>query len=405
MSTVFSRISNDIKTGTSTRFELVGFVVSLFAFLSHCCFLLLFYFLKIWPMFYFNIVSVSFFSILFFTFRKTHSYLPHYISSAIEVIIHQACADYFLGVQTGFHYYIILIALIASLELEHHVKLSAIFAAIAGACFLAIEVGMMNLTPVYQLPELTVRIIKTANISFTLIIIVIIEYVFNETVIKAEQTAMQQYTRAEKLLTNILPVHIVNKLKNSNYSGTIADSYDSVAVLFLDIADFTQFSSQLEAKAILTILNSLFSQFDEVLDQYHIEKIKTTSDSYIAAAGIPDADKNSYTNMARFALKMQQIVDSFNEVHHTSFKVRVGVHCGPVVAGVIGKKKFVYDLWGSTVNIAAQMEITCIPGRIQVSKEFFDKLNKEFVFEERAPIPIRGYGMRTNYYLVSPRSR
>jgi len=398
MSTVFSRLRSDIKSGTSTRSELVGFVVALFAFISHCCFLVLFYFLNIKPMFYFNIFSVVFFAILFFTFRKSDSYLPHYILSGIEVIAHQIAADYFIGVQSCFHYYIILIALISCLELENHIKLSVIFASISAAIFLAIEVGMANLTPVYALPLSTIKIIKTANISLTLILFVVIEYVFIVTVFKAEQAARTQYSRAEQLLGNILPAHIASKL-NSTDNTTVAVSYDSVAVLFLDIVGFTNFSSHLEANAIVTILNGLFSGFDEVIDEYHVEKIKTSGDSYIAASGIPYSEDKQYANIALFALRMQKILAEFNAEHHADFKVRIGIHCGPVAAGVIGKKKFIYDIWGSTVNFAARMETTGIAGRIQVSEEMYHKLRDSFTFDERAPIPIKSYGMCTTYFL------
>src|SRR5574344_599815 len=403
MSTVFSRLNDDIKNGVCTRTELVGFVVTLFAFISHLCFLGLFYYLKVWPMFYFNIFSVTFFGLQFFIFKKQRSYLFQYIISALEVIAHQACATYYCGVQTGFHYYIILMALISCLELEHHVKLSVLFTALCAACFLAIEVGMMNLTPVYQLPTLTIIILKTVNISLSLIVIVITVYVFTVTVYKAEQTAVQQYERAERLLNNILPKHIVAKLKANTFHGTIADNYDSAAVLFLDIIDFTSFSSTLEAKAIVTILNSLFSRFDEVTDEYHVEKIKTPGDSYMAAAGIPHDDPLCFENIALFALRMQKIVAEFNTSHQSNFKVRIGIHCGPVVAGVIGKKKFIYDLWGTTVNFASRMETTGIADKIQVSKEMYTKLKGHFILEERPPIPIKNYGMRTNYFLIAPR--
>src|SRR5574344_600297 len=399
MSTVFSRLHNDLQNGTSTRIELVGFVVTLFAFLSHCCFMGLFFFLKVWPMFYFNIFSIILFGILFFTFKKSDSYLPQYIISLIEVVAHQIAADYFIGMQSGFHFYIILFTLIGCLELEKHIKLSVFFAAVCAACFLGVEVGMMDWTPVYVLPALTIKIIKTANIGLTLIIIVAIEYVFIVTVYRAERSAVQQYDRAERLLNNILPAHIISRLKASNTNATIADSYDSVAVLFLDIVDFTNFSSHFEAKAIVTILNSLFSQFDEATDKYHVEKIKTSGASYIAATGIPFETNKQYENIALYALELEHILAQFNKEHHSDFKVRIGIHCGPVAAGVIGKKKFIYDLWGSTVNFAARMETTGIPGRIQVSEAMYKKIKDSFILDERAPIPIKSYGMCTNYFL------
>lgn len=399
MSTVFSRVREDFKSKDNIRTELVSFVVSVFAFLSHICFLLLFAFLDVKEMFYFNIVSVTFFGILFFTFKK-ESYLTRYILCTVEVILHQVAAVYYIGVDSSFHYYLLLMALIGSLALENHKKSSVIFAVLCSLVFCGIEIFMSDMVPVYTIPKYSLKLIKAVNIILSLFVIVAIEYTFSVTVNKAEKAAQKQFERANNLLTNILPSHIINRINKNGMGETLSDYYPSVSIIVLDIVNFTDYSSQLEANALVTILDTLFSSFDSILSDYHIEKIKSHGDTYIAASGMPHTQKETYSNVAKYALHITKILEDFNKEHESNFQLRIGIHCGPVIAGVIGKKKFTYDLWGSTATFAYRMKTTDIPGRIQVSKEMYEKLYEEFDFDERAPIPIKNYGMRTNYFLI-----
>lgn len=399
MSSVFSRVKSDFKTSENIRTELVSFVVSVFAFLSHVCFLLLFAFLDVKEMFYFNIVSVIFFGILFFTFKK-ESYLTRYILCTIEVIFHQIAADYYIGVPSSFHYYLLLMALIGSLALENNRKTSIFFGILCSAVFLGIELFMSDMTPVYILPAKTLKIIKAINISLSLFVVVVIEYTFTVTVGRAEEKAQKQFERANNLLTNILPSHIISRLKKSSGNSNLSDYYQNVAIIVVDIVNFTEYSTQLEPKALVGILDELFSRFDTLLLEYHVEKIKSHGDTYVAAAGMPYIQKETYANTAKLALRMNEVMTEFNKTHESSFQLRIGIHCGPVIAGVIGQRKFTYDLWGSTATFAYRMNTTDIPGRIQVSKEMYEKLYEEFLFDERAPIPVKNYGMRTNYFLI-----
>lgn len=400
MKSVFSRIAEDIKNGTSTRTEVVGFVVSVFAFLSHVCFLPLFYFLKVKQMFVFNIFSVTFFGTIMFTYKKKESYLFQYLASTLEVITHQICACYYIGVSSSFHYYILLMALIGSLMINKKEKLSAILSLICCAFFLTVEISMSGITPVYTINPVILKWIKIFNIGLSLFVVVVIEYAFTVTVCKAEKKAAEQFERANSLLSNTLPVHIINRMNRNPKEVFFADSYTSASVLVMDIVSFTEYSSQLDAKSVVTLLDSLFSQIDSVIDSYHVEKIKTHGDNYVAATGIPNSDENSYKNIALFALKIIDIVENFNKSHNTNCQLRIGIHCGPLIAGVIGKKKYTYDLWGSTVTFAYRMNSTDIPGRIQVSREFYEKLADEFIFDERAPVPVKSYGMKTNFFLI-----
>ena len=380
----------------SSRTSKVASVVAFFALVSHIFFLGLFFFLHVTPMFYFNIFSVTFFTIIFLTSKNRSSYIFFYLICSIEVIAHQISAVYFIGADSSFHYFIILMGLLPFLVVEDHNKFSIVCAAVCGAIFVAVHLGFSGHQPPYVIDPLVLKIIKGVNIGSTLIVIDAIVLVFTRAVQQAEKEAYEQYTRAEHLLYNILPDSIAERLKIS--SKNIAESYDSVSVLFLDIVNFTQFSSHLSAEQLVSILNSLFSKFDVLCDKYHIEKIKTIGDSYMAAAGLPDRNDDNCIRICDFAIDMLETVRQFNKEHKTSLQVRIGIHTGPVVAGIIGLKKFIYDMWGMTVNFASRMESTSLPDRIQVSKTVYDKMKDICIFEEREPIEVKDHGLCQCYF-------
>lgn len=203
--------------------------------------------------------------------------------------------------------------------------------------------------------------------------------------------------RAEQLLLNILPASIAERLQNGERS--IADRFDDATVLFADVTNFTPLSENYSAEAIVGLLNHLFSAFDALADKYGVEKIKTMGDSYMAACGIPLQRHDHAEAAALMALEMLQSLHKLNVESNNSLDIRIGMHCGPVVAGVIGVKKFIYDLWGDTVNIASRMESHGEPGKIHVSEAMYSKLKSKFSFEERGLIVIKGKGTMTTYFL------
>ncbi|MCT7985580.1 HAMP domain-containing protein [Laspinema sp. A4] len=203
--------------------------------------------------------------------------------------------------------------------------------------------------------------------------------------------------KAERLLLNILPEVIADRLKG--HEENIADTFAEVTVLFADIVGFTQLSAQIEAAELVHLLNNIFSRFDRALERYQLEKIKTIGDCYMVVAGMPIPSENSAVAIAEMALEMQEEIARFNTEFNQSLKMRMGIHTGPVVAGVIGIKKFIYDLWGDTVNTASRMESHGIPGQIQVSKTTYDCLKDQYRFEERGAIEIKGKGAMQVYLL------
>ena len=208
--------------------------------------------------------------------------------------------------------------------------------------------------------------------------------------------------KAENLLLNILPRSIAEKLKAS--SATIADQFSSASILFADVVDFTPRSEQLPPAQVVGMLDSLFSHFDTLVEKYDLEKIKTIGDCYMVAAGVPSPRPDHARALALVALDMLEAVSSRGAVGDLGLELRIGINSGPVVAGVIGRKRFLYDLWGDAVNTASRMESNGTPGRIQITRATYDLVKDTFVCEERGTIPVKGKGDMETWYLVSSRS-
>ncbi|GAA6622396.1 adenylate/guanylate cyclase domain-containing protein [Scytonema sp. NUACC26] len=213
-----------------------------------------------------------------------------------------------------------------------------------------------------------------------------------------EEAQRQQQEQTERLLLNILPEAIFNRLKEE--PGTIAEHFSDVSVLFADIVGFTEIASQISAIQLVNILNQIFSIFDRLTEQYSLEKIKTIGDAYMVVGGLPVRHPNHAQAIACMALDMQTVIEEFNFENNQNFSIRVGIHSGPVVAGVIGIKKVSYDLWGDTVNIAHRMESQGLAGKIQVTEATYQKLCHEFVFQKRGEIEVKGKGKMTTYLMI-----
>ena len=179
----------------------------------------------------------------------------------------------------------------------------------------------------------------------------------------------------------------------------IADSYSNVSILFADIVNFTQLSSQQTPEGIVKIFNDLFSAFDALVEHHALEKIKTIGDAYMVVGGAPTPRPDHAQAIADMALGMLEAVDRYNETNQTNHAIRVGINSGPVVAGVIGTKKFSYDLWGDTVNVASRMESHGLPGQIQVSEVTYKLLGDQYIFEDRGEIEIKGKELMKVYLL------
>jgi|UPI00036E83E6 class 3 adenylate cyclase len=225
--------------------------------------------------------------------------------------------------------------------------------------------------------------------------------IFEQQYLISEQKTQlaSEHERAEKLLLNILPPSIATRLQYDE--SVIADQFDNIGLLFADIVGFTELSAKMSAAALVTLLNELFSSFDDLVSQAGLEKIKTIGDAYMVAAGMPQAKTGSLAALADFALAMQTTITQYNAQHDTNLQLRIGMHAGPVVAGVIGIKKFVYDVWGDAVNIASRMESHGVAGRIQVSDAVYAQLQHAYNFKPRGIIKIKGKGEMRTWFLIA----
>ncbi|QLE54369.1 adenylate/guanylate cyclase domain-containing protein [Nostoc sp. TCL26-01] len=215
---------------------------------------------------------------------------------------------------------------------------------------------------------------------------------------KELEIAQQQ---SEKLLLNIFPEVIAEQLKQQH--TTIANSFHEVTVLFADIVGFTELSSRISPAILVELLNKIFCLFDELAERHGVEKIKTIGDAYMAVAGLPNYHDDHAIAIANMALDMQNALTQFNQSNNQYFRIRIGISTGPVVAGVIGLKKFAYDLWGDTVNTASRMESHGIAGSIQVCQTTYALLQDKYLLEERGMIQVKGKGEMMTYLLKGNR--
>ncbi len=210
----------------------------------------------------------------------------------------------------------------------------------------------------------------------------------------------QERQRSDALLLNILPAPVAERLKRGE---SVVDGYDEVTVLFADLVGFTPMSAEMSPQALVTFLNQIFSRFDRLAEDHTLEKIKTIGDAYLAVGGMPVPRSDHAERVARFAMDMQKAIDEVGARQGVPVRLRIGMHTGPVVAGVIGLRKFSYDLWGDTVNTASRMESHGEPGRIHVSDASHERLKDRFAFEGPVLVNVKGKGEMQTYYLVGER--
>ncbi len=220
----------------------------------------------------------------------------------------------------------------------------------------------------------------------------------NRRLFLAEAEAIEQRERADRLLFNMLPPRIADRLKVSN--DTVAEGIDGVSVMFADIVGFTAFAHNREPDVVVELLNDLFGRFDDLVAASHLEKIKTIGDGYMVAGGVPAPHPDHAREMADLALAMVAATADFALRHGIDWTLRIGIHTGSAVAGVIGKQKLAYDLWGDAVNVASRLETSGVAGRIQVSGAFARLLSSNYELERRGTITLKNRGSATTYFLV-----
>ena len=259
-----------------------------------------------------------------------------------------------------------------------------------------------------QLPDKLVSILFALNISgVTLLVFYLLRYFVSQSErvkqqLKHEQAMLEiEQEKSEKLLLNILPTSIAQRLKAGD--KVIADEYDKAVILFADIVEFTSISQHIAPKMLVENLNKIFTHFDQLVEKYGLEKIKTIGDAYMVASGLNGIHYGQIRDTADLALSMARDIQNFSLDGHTKCDLRIGIHIGSVTAGVIGSKKFSYDVWGDAVNTASRMESSGEAGKIQVSEEFYNYIKDDYDCLHRGKMEIKGKGLMDLYFLIRRR--
>lgn len=347
---------------------------------------------------WFNVFSVTTFIVAFILLRRGHYHLPFWLAIS-ELVLHGIAATICLGPLTGFQCYVFLVLVLIFVQPFYRLRTSILLGCGVLASLLIVMLYVQHHPPIYQLTDFWMTLYMMMGWAMFPAIMVAMVLPFIAEARRAEKELESAYGESESLLLNILPKQIAERLKQT--SGMIADDHEEVAIMFADIVDFTTLSGRLPPAELVDLLNNVFNACDELADKYGVEKIKTIGDAYMVVAGVPMALDRPETILAHMALDMIQAVSKF-KLPGTNDPVllRIGINSGRVVAGVIGRRKFAYDLWGDAVNVAARMEETSEPGRIQVPGDLADKLADGFNFEARGDIEVKGKGMMRTSFLL-----
>ncbi len=269
------------------------------------------------------------------------------------------------------------------------------FAAFVATVVLAVALSEVVRPDGADLPDgfvLTFDILNIVVVSFVAMILLV-------TFARGRDTAQ---ARVEALLLNVLPAEVAQRLQSDR--GSIADYFDDASILFADVVDFTPLSSRLDARQVVGLLDRLFTSFDELVDRHDVEKIKTIGDCYMVAAGVPRQRPDHAHALAGLALEMRECAKNcIPEGAGHDLRLRIGISSGPVVAGVIGRRRFLYDLWGDTVNMASRMESHGTPDTIQITRSTWELVRDDFVVERLGLVDVKGKGAVETWRLVGPR--
>lgn len=434
----------------NSRFYTVSNVAQTLAWAAHLTWFFILYQLGVFPLAWFQFFSIACYIAAIVSNR--HGY--HMVSmgvSLFEIVFHQIVAVKFLGTGAGFQYFIPVVAIFPFLMPRGSPVWKSLFLLLCTAGFLYIELYMVKIKPLYQISSFAMAGFNISNIVLSFGFIGLWAYYLNVAIYraeiilnkrtkelavaeqKAEQEKMQrdlevkerdneiyklrnielkesydeilvknrqieeEKNKSRGLLLNILPEKTANELMDHGKATT--RHYDSATVIFADFVGFTKTAEALNAEALVKQIDHYFKAFDQIMNRYQIEKIKTIGDAYMAAGGLPVENKTHAQDVVRAAIDIQAFVEKQKSLDRNAFDIRIGIHTGPVVAGVVGNHKFQYDIWGDTVNIAARMEQNSETGQINLSGSTFELIKPHFRCIHRGKIEAKNKGKIDMYYL------
>ncbi|MCT7659921.1 adenylate/guanylate cyclase domain-containing protein [Mycobacterium deserti] len=307
-----------------------------------------------------------------------------------------------LGTGSGLPFYYLVAATLMALILgSDRLVLTWALAALSGATVIALELLVPDNTGVQPDWSFQTGFILTV-VTAWIMVVAVVSFALRE-IRRAREAMEAEYERSERLLTNILPATIAERLKDPSRT-VIADKYDDASILFADIAGYTKRASDTTPSDLVRFLDRLYTDLDALVDRHGLEKVKTSGDSYMVVSGVPHPRSDHMEALACLALDMADAVADLTDPGGRAVPLRIGLAAGPVVAGVVGARKFFYDVWGDAVNVASRMESTDVEGRIQVPHNVYERLNHAFVLEERGEVDVKGKGLMHTWYLVGRRN-
>ncbi|MGI9479804.1 MAG: adenylate/guanylate cyclase domain-containing protein [Hyphomicrobiaceae bacterium] len=371
----------------------VGFPIGL---LSHGAFIFLFWYLDQPVMALFNVFSVVLISWgVWSAWTLRDIKLPTMLTLLGEIPLHAVLATLYMGPAPFFLAF--LLFPICLMPLLPYFGAQARLAQSMACVFVFVVAGTVaiGMEPLRPLSPSWNVFFFVFNAIPTIAFVGLNSAISDSITAKAEADLATEFNRAEGLLLNILPVPIAERLKDN--PELIADEHPHVSVLFADIVNFTETSDKMAPTALVQTLNSAFSRFDALVEKHGCEKIKTIGDAYMVVSGLPEPRADHAQAMVSLALDMIDTAEEINLSSEFPFTLRIGVNSGPVVAGVIGEKKFAYDLWGDTVNVASRMESHGQPGMIQITEATRAQLSGSFRTEPLGQIDVKGKGQMLTY--------
>jgi adenylate cyclase len=355
---------------------------------------------RLWYITLINFVSALIYATIPFLHRFGDLLAPLTLIVTSYVNLTVICLN--IGTGSGLQFYFLVAATVVVLVLgTEHIVLTSILVGIGAAIVIALQYLVpadTGLQPHWAL----ITGFVVSIISASVMIVATVWYALHE-IARAETVMEQEYERSESLLENILPSSIAERLKDPS-TRIIADRYADASILFADIAGYTERASETTPVDLVQFLNQLYTDFDRLVERHGLEKIKTSGDCYIVVSGVPEPRADHLEALACLSLKMAEAVEGLIDPRGHPVPMRIGLGAGPVVAGVIGSRRFFYDVWGDAVNVASRMESTGVEGKIQIPEAVYERLKHDFVLEQRGEVAVKGKGVMRTWFLLAQKS-
>jgi len=375
-------------------YSLVRVVVGL-AWLTHAFYMAIFFALGITELFYIQFLSLGIFSLAFYL-NERRKYFLSIALGTYEIIAHQIICVALIGSESGFQYF--LFAGMVSFLLPPGrlwIKSLILLSSLIG--FLVINLIIAKIPPIYNLESDVAFGLGFTNICVTFIFLGIFGMYFTKAMKSTEDKLNVEREKSDSLLHNMLPKHVASELRTTGKSEP--KRFESMTIMFTDFKGFTELVASIPAITLVEELNDIFSGFDDIVEEEGIEKIETIGDAYLAAGGLPKEEPNHAYKCVKTAKRLVEYLESRNAQNKIQWKMRVGIHSGPIVAGVVGKKKLTYGLFGDTINTASRFETASEPGRINVSSSTYEQIKSKFDCEYRGKILAKGKGELDMYFV------